>query len=284
MEKFKSLSMICRLRLKFTAKQGLGSWDSRAYSGERVVPGIVNDPAKIDESSVWLKREIQLPEGNWTRATLNLKGARFNPKVYINGELVSSQKGGMAPTRHLMNHKDIKPGNLVKLEIELASLKDMSRENASYIPTADHWRSNVSSMIWDDIELFLHGNTMIERMVASQSLMDDKVDFHIYAKSLSKNGTPNLVKAELLKGEQVICSGEVSYKSTSEKTIVSVPFNGKVKYWSPEESNLYKLRISPLDNEKIVDQRDYNYGAKEVLDESGYQFRLNGKRLSRDVW
>ena len=41
-----------------------GVWEvgtQDTYSGERVVPGIVNDPAKIDESSVWLKREIQLP-------------------------------------------------------------------------------------------------------------------------------------------------------------------------------------------------------------------------------
>ena len=93
----------------------------------------------------------------------------------------------------------------------------------------------------------------------------------------------------MLKGEQVICSGEVSYKSTSEKTIVSVPFNGKVKLWSPEEPNLYKLRISLLDNEKIVDQREYNYGAKEFsIDVSGYQFRLNGKpfkgRMVSVVW
>lgn len=259
------------------------------YDRKKLVPGIVNDPAKIDESSVWLRREIKLPAGHWTKATLNLKGARFNPKVYINGELVSSQKGGMAPTRHFLNHSDVRPGNNVIIELELASLKDMSDENASYIPKADHWRSNVSSMIWDDIELFLHGDAVIERMIPFTNLQEDKVDFHIYSKSLSKNDEPDLVKAELIKDEQIICSGEVPYHTSNKKNIVSVPFNGKIKLWSPEEPNLYKLRISLLKGKNIVDQREYNYGAKEFsMDESGYQFRLNGKpfkgRMVSVVW
>ena len=43
------------------------------YDRKKLVPGIVNDPEKIDESSVWLRREIKLPAGHWTKATLNQK-------------------------------------------------------------------------------------------------------------------------------------------------------------------------------------------------------------------
>ena len=127
-----------------------GTWAAGkpdAYSKNVQVPGIVNNPAEMDEGSVWLRREVKLPAGDWSHANLLLKGARFNPKVYVNGEQVSSVAGGMAPTTHSLGHVAVKPGGKIVLEIELMSLADMTEKNASYIPTADHWRSNISSML-----------------------------------------------------------------------------------------------------------------------------------------
>jgi beta-galactosidase len=138
------------------------------------VPGIANNPAKMDTGPVRLRKEVELPAGDWSHATLLLKGARFNPKVYINGAPVSSVAGGMAPTTHPLVHAAVKPGSKVLLEVELMSLADMSEKNASYIPSADHWRSNVSSMLWDDVVLQLHGFARIDRMIPFTDLQADK--------------------------------------------------------------------------------------------------------------
>jgi hypothetical protein len=60
--------------------------------------------------------------------------------------------------------------------------------------------------------------------------------------------------------------------------VVSVPFSGRVKWWTPDEPNLYGLRVSLLADGQVVDQRKYPYGAKEFkLDDSGKQFVLNGQ-------
>ncbi len=255
-----------------------GTWKAGkkgAYSKTVQVPGIVNNPAEMDEGPVWLKKEIKLPAGEWSHATLLLKGARFNPKVYINGELVSSVAGGMGPTFHPLSHTEIEPGNTVVLEIELMSLADMSDENASYIPTADHWRSNVSSMLWDDVVLQLHGIARIDRMIPFTDLQADQADFHVYAEILADAANIMEVQVEILDGEQVIASGIAVGGS---KTVVSVPFRGSIKWWTPDEPNLYGLRVSLLADGQVVDQREYPYGAKEFkLDDSGKQFVLNGQ-------
>ena len=98
-------------------------------------------------------------------------------------------------------------------------------------------------------------------------------------------------QAEILDGEQVVASGTAAGDS---KTVVSVPFNGKIKWWTPDEPNLYPLRVSLLSDSKVVDQREYPYGAKEFkLDDGGHGLgsevsstgrALDGRaRLARDL-
>jgi hypothetical protein len=270
-----------------------GDWEvvtPESATRQVVVPGVVNDPSQMDVGPVRLRRPVRLPEGDWTHATVLLKGARYNPTVYVDGERVSSQQGGMQPTEHPLEHPAVAPANTITLEIELMSLRDLSEENASYIPTADHWRSTISSMLWDDVDLLLHGEARIDRMIPFTDIHADKADFHVYAVALENKAALTEVKAELLdEAGGTVASGTAAYDAQSPKTVVSVPFGGKLSLWSPDEPNLYRLRISLLADGEVVDRREYPYGAKEFkLDESGKQFLLNGKtftaRAATVVW
>ena len=145
-----------------------GIWDmghARKYVKQVVVPGIHTDASVMNTETLWYRKEIILPSGKWNHATLELKGARFAPEVFINGISVSRQNGGMAPTFHLLNQKDVKPGKKIVIEIALTSLKDLPVTDASYIPVADHWRSNISSCLWDDVILRFHGDLLIDRII-----------------------------------------------------------------------------------------------------------------------
>ncbi|MFZ0283026.1 MAG: glycoside hydrolase, partial [Bacteroidales bacterium] len=160
-----------------------GTWEmghGRNYTRTVIVPGIHTDPAMMDPETLWYRKEIELPAGNWKYATLELKGARFSPEVYINGVSVSRQNGGMAPTFHLLNHKDVKPGRKIKIEIALKSLKDLPVTDASYIPVADQWRSNISSSLWNDVVLKLHGDLRIDRVIPFIDFKNQKADFSVY--------------------------------------------------------------------------------------------------------
>ena len=68
------------------------------------VPGIANDPALIADEVLWYRKIIDLPEGNWEKVTLELKGARFQPQVYVNGDFVGRQNGGMARLFFPLDH------------------------------------------------------------------------------------------------------------------------------------------------------------------------------------
>lgn len=131
-----------------------GQWlmgEGRNYVETVTVPGIHTDPTWMNNDTLWYKRTVTLPRGRWTHATLELKGARFAPAVFVDGVEVSRSGGGMAPTFHLLKGRHVKPGKTVTIEIALTSLKQLPKTDASYIAVSDHWRSNISSSLWDDV-------------------------------------------------------------------------------------------------------------------------------------
>ena len=87
-----------------------GQWEMgecRHYFQTVEVPGIHCDPTKMNNDTLWYRRKVILPKGTWTYATLQLKGARFAPAVFVDGQQVSRADGGMAPTFHLLNNKTV---------------------------------------------------------------------------------------------------------------------------------------------------------------------------------
>jgi beta-galactosidase len=158
------------------------------------VPGIINVRRR------WLKREVVLPGGNWETVSLLFKGARYNPAVYVNGDKVSFREGGMGPRTHYVEHADLRPGNKVTLEVELMSLADMSEDNASYTPIADHWRSSISAYLWDDVVLQFHRGVAINRMIPFTDIHEDKVDVHVFPKFLQDEIKGGTIRATLSQG------------------------------------------------------------------------------------
>ncbi|TCC91781.1 hypothetical protein EZ428_08495 [Pedobacter frigiditerrae] len=127
-----------------------GEWEmgfNRKYTQKVSVPSIASDPKKITGETLWYKKVVQLPKGNWKAITLQLKGARFRPELYVNGKLIGQKEGGMAPVFFELENENAKPGKTMVIEIALASLKNIPETDASYIPQSDQWRSNVSFRI-----------------------------------------------------------------------------------------------------------------------------------------
>lgn len=65
-----------------------------------------------------------MPAKSFSRASLVLYGTKYQPKVYVNGQLVSSTEGGLAVSSRLLDSADVKAGADVRLEIELKSYTD----------------------------------------------------------------------------------------------------------------------------------------------------------------
>ncbi len=258
-----------------------GEWSfgvDRKYSGVSDVPGLAISGDSIIDGRLWFKRNVILPDGDWTTATLSLKGARFNPDVYVNGKLVGSKKGGMAPLSFKLNHKDIKPGNTVLLEIALMSLKDVRPENASFIPVADHWRSNVSSCLWDNVEIHFHKKLFISRYFPVTYYDKDKLVIKYELGGLKDIKEEYSISAELVdnKGNSLVIASKESQVLADS---ISVDMRGKIESWSPDSPNLYTLKLILKKDKIFQDCVSCNYGKKqfEVKDK---KFYLNNKQVT----
>lgn len=255
-----------------------GLWETgygRVYKREVPVPGVANDPEKMDPETVWYRKQVTLPPGDWTHASLILNGARFCPSVWINGEMVSSAKGGMAPTRHLLNHPAIKPGASVTIEISLQSLKDIDPQDASRIPEADCWRSNVSSCLWDDVILHCHGATFVSRMIASYDWAKDRVEIRWALGGTEQSAS--LAFQVVDDKAAVIAETELLVQENYGTAIIDL--HGRCKLWSPEKPNLYTLRGLLTEGELILDKTEQTLGVRSFK-VNHLRFELNDQPIT----
>ena len=255
------------------------------------MPGIATDPAKMNAGELWYRKKVSLPDTGWSHAVLELKGARFAPAVFVNGRQLSSQNGGMAPTFHKLSSPDVAPGAKITLEVALQSLKDLSESDASYIPTADHWRSNVSSGLWDGVVLHLYRQARIQRLIPF-------VDIHSKTVALKFQLDPADPAVPLsgmafveVKGRQGKLLIEKQQAFNGAEDILEFSFENRLALWSPDEPNLYQLslRIEGVEGAEgsIADRADMSLGVKEFRVDRK-QFYLNGKpfksRAGTVVW
>ncbi len=257
-----------------------GTWQTgidRNYTATATVPGLAQDPAKVSPGTLWYKRTVQLPGGDWQTATLTLHGARFAPAVYVDGEKVSSSEGGMAPTVHLLHGANVAPGKTILLEVALLSLTDLSNKDASSVPGADRWRTNISSGLWDSVTLHLSGSAHIARITPFSDFHADTVSVHWQA-----DGTllPNTsVTATLLDstGKTVLTSAAAPV--TAPHGNVDLDLHHAVQPWSPEHPNVYTLRLTLTSNGKPEDTRDVSWGLKDFRAENKH-FYLNNEPIT----
>lgn len=262
-----------------------GSWEygiDRDYRATTLVPGIPMDPTRPHEGRLWYRRRVTLPAGSWNAAVLELKGARFRPEVYVNGERVSSQEGGMIRSLHPLQHRALKPSATVTLEISLASLADVPASDASFIPKVDQWRSNCSSSLWDDVVLHLYTDACVDRVLADCDPAAGTLALR-YRVVGTKAARARITVSE--NGRSLLC--ETGPAAAGENS-VAFDYRGVLKEWSPEDPVCYDLRVDLLDRRgEVLSEWHQTLGLRRavVVDK---QFRLNGRPLklrgSTVVW
>jgi hypothetical protein len=266
-----------------------GTWEAgieRRYDRIVSVPGIATDPAKVTAGTLWHRRKVSLPAGEWTHATLILKGARFCPAVYVNGEQVFARSGGMTHVSGDLKHAAVKPGGEIQLEIALLPLDRVDAGDASKTPAADLWRTNVSSSLWDDVELRLHGGASIQNLFGSADLEHGRVNvaYRLASHGLDLSG----LQLELsIIGKDGRAVGRSSARITQARGTVSVPVGNACARWTPESPTMYEIRTALLARGKHVDSRYVSYGHRDFRID-GLRFKLNGSpyvlRAGTVVW
>lgn len=269
---------VAALTTKAVAQESLllnGKWEMREGRNEAwrpaTVPGVHTDPAHMNSDTVWYRRTVNLPKGQWSHATLELKGARFAPQVYVDGQLTASSEGGMAPTYFELVQR-LKPGRRVTIEIALTSLRDLPRTDASYIPATDQWRSNLASCLWDDVVLHLHGGQRVSNVVTDADTHAGRLRLDFYVDGQHLDGQYLITIGNKTAGNLINLKGNYS----PGKNTVDIDYRDKLQEWSPEHPNVYVLDITLQRGKKIVNRTRRRLGVKR-FEVCGDQFCLNGR-------
>jgi beta-galactosidase len=259
-----------------------GPWEAgfgRIYDRTVTVPGLADDPTKSGPSPLWYRRRVDLPAEGWTHATLDLGGARFCPRVHVDGVPVSADRGGMAPTSHLLS--GLLPGGSHVIEVELASLAHLPPSSASRIPPADLWRSNVSSCLWDDVRLRLHGPARFVRVLAHED--GDALVITVRCQRLAPGG-PLSVRATL--GGAATPSAATAPIAEGGGTL-RLPLPPGTPRWSPESPACLRLRVELLVDGAVSDVDERTVGLRRFAVD-GLRFICDGApvtlRAGTVVW
>jgi beta-galactosidase len=258
-----------------------GVWDTgidRHYDARTPVPGLAEDPGQMSPGTLWYRRSVPLPEGNWTTATLRLGGARFAPTVYVDGEKISGSEGGMAPIEIPLRGKQVRPGGTIQLEIALKSLRDLDPRDASAVPAADRWRSDISSSLWDDVALHLSGAERICRIVPWTDFSKDRVSVHWEIAGGKESSAARTMQAFVLDQAGNVLASSQPEIATTNAGATELDLNHACKAWSPESPNLYRLKLVLSESGRVEDSRVIPWGMREFRTQ-GLGFVLNNEPI-----
>ena len=250
-----------------------GIWEygfDRHYGASGEVPGLHTDPTAPGASTLWYRRTLRLPAGDWTNATLELKGARFRPAVYVNGRLVSQCEGGMARSFHDISAADVRPGAGIVLEIALGSLKNVPKSDASWIPTVDQWRSSCASCLWDDVVLHTWSGAYLDRILIWYESGSGKATLKYRIHGTGASGANFLIS----KDGTAVCS----FSGTAHEGENSVTLDcSDLREWSPSHPECYEISAT-LKNDLGKELSSYNQSfALRDFRVEGKHFSLNGE-------
>lgn len=271
-----------------------GLWQvgiNRQYDRTCQVPGIVYPADQVPAGNVWYQRKVQLPEEGFENAALILHGAKYVPEVYVNGTPVSRIEGGLAPTVHPIKHPDIKPGAEILLEICLRTLETMDQEDASYLPVSDQWRSNLTSHLWDDVEMIYYNEARVDLLIPEYDKENCYIRYKVH-KEEKAEASALRIKLQLLDADHCIGQYEGVLGEEEDEHVCREGnyIYGRIKpelfapviLWSPDRPKLYTLRVEV---DGTVWEKQVGFKKFEIVKK---HFQLNDLpvklRMSTIVW
>ncbi|MCF7567502.1 hypothetical protein L3X37_03875 [Sabulilitoribacter arenilitoris] len=244
-------------------------WKEILVPGECMMQGI---PIKHDESFAYKKR-IYIPS-DYKGKTIIIKfdGVYSYAKVWVNGHYIRDHSGGFTSWEC-----DITPyvqvGDTATLHMEVVD----KRDEISY---ASGYAKHEIGGILRDVKLMALPHNYPDQVVITTDLDPQYRDATLRIRGITHATTDEniIIKLALFNNQnkeielkipsQIISNGQFDI----ENHIVS-PLK-----WDAEHPNLYKLKLSVVENESVIWSKSYNVGFREI-EVLGNRFLVNGKQI-----
>lgn len=241
----------------------------------------INDPSFHDW--VWYSREFKVPY-NWEdkQIILHFGAVDYRTWVYVNGELVGFHEGG-----HTAFSFDITEYLNGKNETVTLRVHDPSTDET--IPRGKQfWQEESASIwytrttgIWQTVWLEAVNQTHFSnvRMTPDIDSGDIHVDFQVEGDYYGKQ-----IEIEISFAGEIITNDMITIHEPRNDRSINI-FNQKIfrtSYhhdgwcWTPENPNLFDIRLKIISHENILDEIESYFGMRKVHTENG-MFYLNNK-------
>jgi len=257
-----------------------GSSDWRAVD----VPSLVTGKALGGSEFGWFRREISIP-GSWRgqRIFLRLVGARYHPKVYLDGELFDERLEGWTPLEVELTNKIEagKSSNLVVCVQDWGAtfVEDYNLPSDATGDLRDVPKNKVIAPIggrysmyglWDNVELLSRPERYLDDIAIVTSVRNSNL-------SIMGSGAGGLlVDGKVLDRGKAVLTLSASKIDSSGRWRLNAPFPD-ARYWSPEDPHLYILELTLREKPdgEALDVYQERFGFRELWAE-GADFYLNG--------
>ncbi len=254
-----------------------GVWD---FSSQNINASNINVPFCYDfKGKVTVSRmfNTSIENPNEWNYIIYCDGINYQAEIKINGRFIIKHEGGFTPFSSPIAEGIVKEsGNIIEVKIDntLDASRTIPLKNTSNYP------KNYGG-IYRDIYIIA-----VPRLYIKSSNLHSEIDINynadikntvsISATEIDKySGSDKkfTLKTELIDSSGAVkaTSDAVHFTISSNSTIQAInklSLNGPI-YWSPENPYLYKLKVTILHGDQVIDSYHFNYGIYELLRKSG---------------
>ena len=206
------------------------------------------------------RRTFRVPS-QYAHAELVFDGAMAEPTVYVNGQKAGYWAYGYNTFRVDVTPYINKDGSDNLLQVDLQNLEESSR----WYPGAGIYRP---------VTLELTGESRLDRWgtyFRTLSISGNKADVEVTAKAIGTGA----IEVSLLNDKGHVVAAAHNDLDNDGQACTTMEIDNP-QLWSPEQPNLYRLRIQLMENGKTIDEIEEKVGIRTISVSREGGFQLNG--------
>lgn len=223
---------------------------------------------------LWYERRVEITEAmKGRRLWLNFGAVDYEAVVWIDGRYAGAHKGGF--TSYSYDITELVDTGKRDFRITLYCKDD---DSVSKPRGKQHWEEKTdrcwytaTSGIWQNVWLELTEGYRMENIRITPDI-DDKtvtVDLRFSQRPIAGR----LCFQVTYKGKEIRC-GELSLRKEKERLVFSVenedPIDNKLNLWEPGQPNLYGLKLTVYEGDRLQDAVDTYFGMRKIEQRDGH--------------
>ncbi len=247
------------------------------------VPACLEEFRQDYEGVAWYGRVVSVPE-DWTGKTVRIRfdAVNYRAEVWINGEAAGAHEGGYVGF-DLEIGDLLRPGedNFIAVRVITPLItRDVVIDGLGR-DDMPHWRGAIAGGIWQSVSLLATDCIYLDDLFVRGRIDTGEAAVDLVLHNASEatqqvDLTWTIGSADGQEPETTLCQTlGVRPGTVPAACSLTVPNH---RLWSPEEPNLYRLRVTVCLKGAVSDTRTVRFGFREFT-VRGKHFHLNGRKL-----